>query len=236
MVTPTYDITTEQPTGQPAERPAGLRARKKRRTHDALLRVALERFTTQGYEQTTIDEITDAVEVSQRTFFRYFASKEEVAFTAMDMVEGTLIEALRTRPATEPPFEAMRHAITSAWSTVVETIETVMPVGLYMRTCLMIESTPPLAAVHLRRSVDLEDGLARLIADREGLDVNTDPRPRVAVAAFTGVMRLTGRLWGRRQEADLESLRELTELYLDQLTPVLAGEWQRPEREGSGPA
>ena len=38
-----------------------LRERKKRRTRDALLRAALELFTTQGYERTTVDEIADAV-------------------------------------------------------------------------------------------------------------------------------------------------------------------------------
>jgi len=50
-----------------AQRP-GLRERKKQRTRDALLRAALELFTTQGYERTTVDEITEAVDVSQRTF------------------------------------------------------------------------------------------------------------------------------------------------------------------------
>lgn len=206
----------------------GLRARKKRHTRDALLRVALELFTTQGYEQTTIDEITDAVEVSQRTFFRYFASKEEVAFAVVDMAENKFVEALRARPAGEAPFEAMRNAVTAAWSSVGEALDAIVPVGLYMRTCLMIESTPALIAVHLRRTAELEDGIAQLIADREGLDVNADPRPRVAVAAFTGVMRVTGRIWGQGRDASVEALQEVTEAYLDQLGPALAGDWRTP--------
>lgn len=50
--------------GQRAARhPAGLRELKKRRTRDALLRVALGLFTTRGYEETTVDEITAAVDV-----------------------------------------------------------------------------------------------------------------------------------------------------------------------------
>ncbi|MEV6420670.1 TetR family transcriptional regulator [Streptomyces sp. NPDC051662] len=217
----------------------GLRARKKRRTRDALLRVALELFTTQGYEQTTVDEITDAVEVSQRTFFRYFASKEEAAFAVVDMVESKFVDSLRARPPGETPFEAMRNAIESAWDSVSEALahDAVVPVELYMRTYLLIESTPALIAVHLRRTAELEEGIAQLIADREGLDVNTDPRPRVAVASFTGVMRVTGQIWGRGRNASVEALQEVTRVYLDQLGPALAGNWRTPAPDAEhGPA
>ncbi|MFJ9208601.1 TetR/AcrR family transcriptional regulator [Streptomyces sp. NPDC102264] len=215
----------------------GLRARKKRRTREALVRVALELFTTQGYEQTTVDEITDAVDVSQRTFFRYFTSKEEAAFAVVDLVENKFLDSLRARPAEETPFEAMRNAVESAWGSVSEALEAIVPVELYLRTCLLIESTPALVAVHLRRTAELEEVLSRLIADREGLDVNTDPRPRVVVAAFTGVMRVAGRLWGQGRDASVEALQEITRAYLDHLTPALAGNWRTPECDTErGPA
>jgi AcrR family transcriptional regulator len=213
------------------EHPVGLRARKKQRTRDALLSVALELFTTKGYEHTTVDEITDAVEVSQRTFFRYFAGKEEVVFTVARMVEARFVEALRVRPAAEGPFEAMRQAVASAWQGVSEAIETVIPVELHMRTYQLIESTPALLAVHLRRAAELDEEVARLIADREGLDVDLDPRPRVAVAAFTGVLRVTDRLWAQRQDASVEALGALSEAYLDHLGPALAENWRRPTPE-----
>ncbi|MFG3505912.1 TetR/AcrR family transcriptional regulator [Streptomyces sp. NPDC047821] len=219
-------MTAEQPisTGTPA--PTGLRERKKRRTRDALLRAALELFTTQGYERTTVDEIVDAVDVSQRTFFRYFASKEDVAFAVQQMVESRFAVALSERPAHEAPLEAMRNAVLCAWDTIGEAIMEVVPVELYLRTFQMIESTPALLAVHLRRSIEMEENIARLIAEREGLDVDADPRPRVAVAAFSGVMRVTGQLWGRGEDASLEAIRALTETYLDHLGPALATDWR----------
>ncbi|MFD3484448.1 TetR family transcriptional regulator [Streptomyces sp. NPDC058665] len=214
--------------GQRAARhPAGLRELKKQRTRDALLRAALELFTTRGYEETTVDEIAEAVDVSQRTFFRYFASKEEAAFTIQSMVESRFVAELRQRPARETPFEAMRNAVLGAWNSINEAIEALVPVEVHLRTYRMIESTPALLAAHLRRATELEDLIALVIAEREGLDVETDPRPRVAVAAFSGVMRVTGRLWGQR-ETGLEGLQELTESYLDQLVPTLAGDWRRP--------
>ncbi|KOU30600.1 transcriptional regulator [Streptomyces sp. WM6372] len=216
-------MTDERPAPVPAP---GLRERKKRRTRDALLRAALLLFVAQGYEHTTVDEITDAVDVSQRTFFRYFANKEEVAFAVQDLVESHFVAALRARPPAEGPLEALRGALLAAWDTLDEALSEVVPVDLYMQTYQLIESTPALLAVHLRRSTELEERIARLIAEREGLDVDADPRPRVVVAAFSGVMRVTGRLWGQGEDASVASIRRMTEACLDQIGPALAAEWR----------
>ncbi|MFK0045638.1 TetR/AcrR family transcriptional regulator [Streptomyces sp. NPDC090741] len=216
-------MTDERPATVPAP---GLRERKKRRTRDALLRAALLLFVAQGYEHTTVDEITDAVDVSQRTFFRYFANKEEVAFAVQDLVESHFVAALRARPPAEGPLEALRGALLRAWDTLDEALSEVVPVDLYMRTYQLIESTPALLAVHLRRSTELEERIARLIAEREGLDVDADPRPRVVVAAFSGVMRVTGRLWGQGEDASVASIRRMTEACLDQIGPALAADWR----------
>ncbi|MCT4352873.1 TetR family transcriptional regulator [Streptomyces sp. Je 1-79] len=206
---------------------SGLRERKKQRTRNALLRVALELFTTQGYEQTTVDEIADAVEVSQRTFFRYFTSKEEVAFAVQQMVEERFVQALAGRPPEEGPLDALRNAVLAGWDTIGEAIMEVVPVEMYLRTFQMIESTPALLAAHLRRTTEMEDTIARLIAAREGVDVDRDPRPRIVVAAFSGVMRVTGQLWGRGTDLSLEGIRALTEDHLDHLGPALARDWRR---------
>ncbi|MFI1676621.1 TetR/AcrR family transcriptional regulator [Streptomyces sp. NPDC020607] len=213
-------------TTQPA---TGLRERKKQRTRDTLLRVALELFTTKGYEETTVDEIVEAVDVSQRTFFRYFANKQEAAFAVQEMIEARFVQAVRDRPAHEAPLEALRGAVLGTWEAMGQSIEEVVPVELHMRTYQMIESTPTLLAVHLRRSIETEDEVARVIAEREGLDLETDPRPRVAVAAFSGVMRITGRQWGAGEDTSPESIRALTETYLDHLGPALAEGWRTPD-------
>ncbi|MFE0648079.1 TetR family transcriptional regulator [Streptomyces sp. NPDC059534] len=214
----------------------GLRERKKQRTRDALTRVALELFTAQGYESTTVDEIVEAVEVSQRTFFRYFSSKEEVAFAVQQMVEERFVRTLGERPPDEGPLDALRNAVLSAWDTIGDAITEVVPVELYLRTFRLIESTPALLAVHLRRSTEMEETLARIIADREGVDVDEDPRPRIAVAAFSGVMRVTGQMWGRGSDQSLEAIRALTEQYLDHLGPALAPRWRDRGDEGLGTA
>ncbi|WP_405662080.1 TetR family transcriptional regulator [Streptomyces sp. NBC_01166] len=219
-------MTGRQTSGVPVPgAPTGLRERKKRRTREALLHTALRLFTTQGYDRTTVDEIVDAVDVSQRTFFRYFANKEAVAFAVQEAVDARFLAELRQRPAAEDPFEAMRRAALAAWRTIAETDDDVT-VELQMRAYRVIESTPALHAAHMRRHIGLEHQTALLIAEREGIDPEADPRPRVAVAAFSGVMRMTGQLWGRRKDAGVEALQELTELHLDQLGPALSGGWR----------
>ncbi|MEV6176260.1 TetR family transcriptional regulator [Streptomyces sp. NPDC052016] len=203
-----------------------LRERKKQRTRDALLRAALELFTTRGYERTTVDEIAEAVGVSQRTFFRYFAGKEEAALALTEMTIERFVEGIRARPRHEAPMEALRQAVLEGWDSIHEVVEAVAPIELYLRMYRVIESTPVLLAAHLRRSVEIEEEIARILAEREGLDVDADPRPRVAVAVFGGVMRMTERQWSLSEDFSLEGIRALTSRYLDQVGPALLGGWR----------
>ncbi|MET8636712.1 TetR family transcriptional regulator [Streptomyces sp. NPDC004074] len=215
-----------------ASRP-GLRERKKQRIRDALLRAALELFLTQGYERTTVDEITAAVDVSQRTFFRYYAGKEEAVFFTHSVAASHFVDAVRARPRDEAPLEALRQAVLQGWDDIGETIERIVPVELHLRTYQLIESTPALFATHLRRSAEVEEEIARVIAEREGLDVDTDPRPRVAVAVFGGVMRVTERLWGTGEDISVAAIHQLTVSHLDAVRPALAEKWRTDDTDGS---
>ncbi|MEW2045881.1 TetR family transcriptional regulator [Streptomyces sp. NPDC005476] len=203
-----------------------LRERKKQRTRDALLRAAVELFTSRGYDGTTVDEIAEAVDVSQRTFFRYFAGKDEAALALVEMTVARFVQAVRERPPHEAPMEALRQAVLDGWDSINEVVESVVPVELYLRMYRVVESTPVLLAAHLRRSAEIEEDLARVIAEREGLDLDADPRPRLAVAVFSGVMRVTERQWSTGADFSLERIRALTALYLDGVGPALLGNWR----------
>jgi len=203
-----------------------LRERKKQRTREALLRTALELFTTRGYEDTTVDDIAGAVDVSQRTFFRYFAGKEEAALALQEMTETHFLRAVRDRPPQEAPMEALRQAVLDSWDTLSEVVESVAPVEVFLRMYQVIESTPVLLAAHLRRSLETEEAIARVLAEREGVDIDADPRPRLAVAVFGGVMRLTERRWYTGGDASLDAIRALTVQYLEQVGPALTGSWR----------
>ncbi|GAA2280684.1 TetR family transcriptional regulator [Streptomyces atrovirens] len=204
----------------------GLRERKKQRTRDALVRAALELIATRGYEGTTVDDIAAAVDVSQRTFFRYFASKEEVAFFVPRLAESHVVQAVRDRPPDEAPLEVLRRAVLDSWDGINEAVEQLVPLELHMRVYRVIESTPALLAAHLRRAAELEEELARIVAEREGLDVDADPRPRILVAAFGGVIRVAERRWSAGDDFSASAMRDLMTTCLDHVGPALAGNWR----------
>jgi AcrR family transcriptional regulator len=96
----------------------GLRKRKKRRTRRALADAALRLFGERGYEQTTVADIAGAAEVSPRTFFGYFRSKEDVLFADTDERLELMREALAGMAPGTPAREVVRqvtaHMLTSS--------------------------------------------------------------------------------------------------------------------------
>jgi AcrR family transcriptional regulator len=89
----------------------GLRERKKARTREALQEAAMDLFARRGFDGTTVEEIADACEVSPRTFFRYFPTKEDVLFADADARRDRLLAVLADQPADTPTFAALEAAM-----------------------------------------------------------------------------------------------------------------------------
>jgi AcrR family transcriptional regulator len=88
----------------------GLRERKKARTHQQLVDAALDLFDRKGFEHTTVEEIAAACEVSPRTFFRYFGSKEDVLLDDADERMARVLGLIESRPVGEAPLRSVRAA------------------------------------------------------------------------------------------------------------------------------
>ncbi|MDW5327110.1 TetR family transcriptional regulator [Plantactinospora sp. KLBMP9567] len=95
----------------------GLRERKKRRTRRALADAALRLFAERGYEQTTVADIAAAAEVSTRTFFAYFPTREDVVFADTDERIAVMRETLTALPGGTPPVRAVHRMVEQVFAT-----------------------------------------------------------------------------------------------------------------------
>jgi|SRR5882757_4605347 len=100
-----------------ADNPAiGLRERKKQITRQALLDTATRLFEERGYDNVTVAEIADAVNISVKTMFTYFASKEDLAFGEESLLRDALVAGIEQRPAGSTVLDAVAAALREAVS------------------------------------------------------------------------------------------------------------------------
>jgi AcrR family transcriptional regulator len=85
----------------------GHRERKKARTKQLLIEAALHLFVERGYEETKVEDIAAAVDVVPRTFFRYFASKDDALFNWYESIVERGLATLRARPKGEGIVSAL---------------------------------------------------------------------------------------------------------------------------------
>ncbi|MFD4525807.1 TetR/AcrR family transcriptional regulator [Streptomyces sp. NPDC058470] len=90
-----------------------LRERKRARTRRALIDAAAELFERQGYDETTVAEIAAAAEIGTRTFFGYFAGKEDILFPDSDARARSTIAAITDRDPAEGPVDVLLRALDS---------------------------------------------------------------------------------------------------------------------------
>jgi AcrR family transcriptional regulator len=96
----------------------GLRERKKQRTRRALIEAALRLFDEKGFEETTLAEIAAQADVSTRTFFSYFASKEDVLFYGAEARVELAVATMATRKPDEPVIDVLLRVINQSFEYV----------------------------------------------------------------------------------------------------------------------
>lgn len=191
----------------------GLRERKKLRTRHAIATAALRLFAERGYEETTISDIAAAADISPRTFFSYFPSKDDVVFAEMDERLADMRSRLADRPAGETPAETFRRAAESLLRALAEEGE----YGTIQVT--LVREHPSLQAQALKRLSDAEEGFVALLHD---IIPGLDPVTAVTVVgvAFGGLRAAI--TYCRLQGYDPERTRDAAERALAIIEPALA--------------
>ena len=214
------------PGGEPAvaspEPATGRRQRKKQRTRDALIEAAMELFAAQGYDHTAVHEITDAVDVSERTFFRYFASKEDLVLSFVRDGQTAFAGALAARPPGEDPFTAARQAFQIS---LRELPGRPGEVASYLSVMGLIDSTPALLAAYLRYVHDHDDEIIEVLTLREGVDPAADRRPRVLAAVIGSLVFLANRDWRAGGDPSPEAMAAAFDAYADEVASAVTGHW-----------
>lgn len=184
-----------------------LRERKKDATRRALVRAANLRFHSKGFDATTIDEICADVEISRRTFFRYFANKEALAFPHRAERLEQFLELLEGAPINECPFISLRQIAQ------IFAREYSLNREQQLAQQQLINRTPALVARENEIDRDWENAMAEVFIQRYSSGgtqlplAQIDLRARMLAGAAIGVIRATLRHWFAMQgNADLASL------------------------------
>ena len=190
--------------GAPARPATGLRERKKQKTREAIHRAAMRLIARQGYEETTIEQIAEAAEISPSTFFNYFPSKEDVVL--YDSYDPMILRMLKERPKDEPLNVTFRRVLESLDAIFERDRELVLSRGR-----LMME-VPELRGRLWDELERTQAFVTQLLADRTGRkpdDFELRVTARVAIAAIYEATMEWLRQKGRK------SLVELTNRALD---------------------
>jgi AcrR family transcriptional regulator len=160
--------------------PAGLRQRKKAKTRTAIRDAAMTLFEEQGYAATTVDQIAEAAEVSQSTFFRYFPTKEAVVLT--DDYDAAIVDAIRAQPPGKSPVDVLLDALRSVFLTLSD-----QEWADEQRRQRLFREVPELRARAMQQTADVLELLGAVLAERAGRPAG-DLGSRVLAGAMIGVV------------------------------------------------
>ncbi|MFD2418701.1 TetR/AcrR family transcriptional regulator [Amycolatopsis pigmentata] len=178
-----------------SESRSGLRERTRRAVRKEIAEAAGALFAERGYEATTIDHIAAAVGMSQRSVFRYFATKEELVLGKFDFVVEEMLDVLRARPADEPVWTSL-HRVFDVLSSIAEAPGNEKLVEPINR---MVFETPALLAGYLQKLQHMQDAVVTLLLERAEAAgkpyAADDPAPRALTAAAFGCLVAAHHSW-----------------------------------------
>jgi AcrR family transcriptional regulator len=191
--------------------PVSLRERKKRLAQATIEEAALRLFQQKGYEQTSIQDIADAVMMSSRTFFRYFASKEEVLFAPMRAIMSDGLRFLQHVAPPESPQAALRATFEYLASLYQQQKASFL---LRYQIAMQVQSVVP---IYLAVLIETELALCDALCSHLETATNRN-KMRFLVALYMTALRVALEEW-LEQEAQGDLISLLRE-YLDSFSSL----------------
>src|SRR3954453_5261540 len=167
---------------------SGLRERKKLATRLALHEAALRLVAENGLEHVPVDDIADRADVSPRTFFNYFPTKDDAVLGLDPLASERMVEEFLARPRAESPVQALRAVARTQAAEMAEETE------LWPLRLRVIDAHPALLgrlAASFGRS---ERAMATAIAERTGRAVD-DLYPLLLAGVAAAAMRAALHRW-----------------------------------------
>ena len=173
-----------------------IRAPIRDRTRDAvraqIAEVALELIFEHGFANTTADEIAARAGISRSTFFRYFATKEDVVLSQLEDNGHDLAAAVSARPSTESAWEALHQGFMDVSHQHGQNPDDLERRIKMARAQSETRSVLAAGAAYRLRWRSL---LAPEVARRLGVEVYADPRPMALAAAAIGCLESAVDTW-----------------------------------------
>ncbi|MFI6683975.1 TetR/AcrR family transcriptional regulator [Streptomyces sp. NPDC050485] len=162
----------------------GLRERKKRETRVALSQATIGLCIQRGWDNVTVEDIAAAANVSVRTFRNYFSSKAEAI--AASHLERMLrvADSLRTRPAAEPLWDSIAHAVQAQFVPQGDTGASSPRDRRWTDGLRLMLAEPALQGEVVKANAAAQEELANAIAERTGTDVTRDVYPKLVAAVI----------------------------------------------------
>ncbi|EFH84000.1 TetR/AcrR family transcriptional regulator [Ktedonobacter racemifer] len=180
--------------------PMSLRERKKRLAQATIEEAALQLFQQKGYERTSIQDIADVVMMSPRTFFRYFASKEDVLLEPMRAIQSEGLRFLQHAAPTESPHAALRA--TFEYLARLHQQQRASFLTLYH----VVMQVPSLASIYVYALMKTEPSLCEALYSRLKAATNRQ-EIRFLVAIYMAALRVALEEWLEQEaQGDLVSL------------------------------
>lgn len=156
-----------------------------------LERAALDLFTEQGYDRTTVAQIAKRANLTERSFYRWFTDKREVLFGGSEDLEEHFVAAIEAAPEGTDPLTTLLAAFSKA-------PEVIRPRDFLRQRSAVIAANPPLQERELIKLASLSRALTVALENR-GCSAQT---ARLATDAGLAILRLASERWMADENAD----------------------------------